>query len=142
DPGGAGARCIACHMPMKNMSLDGGLTRYHRIGSPTDSARVMLDRPLECALCHTDASVEKLVTAMETWWKRKYDRDALVKLYGATDANVLLATAERGKPHEQAVAFQLLGDAKVKAAAPVLAAQLTHPYPIVRGYAKRALDSI
>jgi len=25
---------------------------------------------------------------------------------------------------------------------PVLAAQLTHPYPLVRGYAKRALDRI
>ncbi|HEY8072945.1 MAG TPA: cytochrome c3 family protein [Labilithrix sp.] len=142
DPSGAGARCIGCHMPMKNMSLDGGLTRYHRIGSPTDPARVMLDRPLECAICHADASVEKLVTTMESWWKRAYDRDALVKLYGSMDANVLLATAERGRPHEQAVAFQLLGDAKTKAAAPVLASQLTHPYPIVRGYAKRALDAV
>ena len=31
DPKGAGASCIACHMPKKNMSLDTGLTRYHRI---------------------------------------------------------------------------------------------------------------
>jgi predicted CXXCH cytochrome family protein len=142
DPSGAGARCLGCHMPMKNMSLDGGLTRYHRIGSPTDAPRVMMDRPLECALCHADATVESLVTTMEKWWKRSYDRDALRKLYGALDANVLLATAERGKAHEQAVAFQLLGDARVDSAKPLLAAQLTHPYPIVRGYAKRALDSI
>jgi predicted CXXCH cytochrome family protein len=142
DPAGAGGRCVACHMPRKNMSLDGGLTPYHRIGSPTDPARVMLDRPIECAICHTDATVESLATTMEKWWRRAYDRDALVKLYGALDANVLLATAERGKPHEQAVAFQLLGDARVKAAVPVLAAQLVHPYPIVRGYAKRALDAI
>jgi predicted CXXCH cytochrome family protein len=142
DPAGAGARCLGCHMPKKNMSLDGGLTRYHRIGSPTDPARVMLDRPLECALCHVDASVETLVSAMERWWKRSYDRQALAKLYGAGDPNVLLVTAERGKPHEQAVALQLLGDARVTAAMPVLAAQLTHPYPIVRGYAKRALDAV
>ncbi|MBX3199518.1 MAG: hypothetical protein KF894_15395 [Labilithrix sp.] len=142
DPAGEGARCFACHMPRKNMGLDGGLTRYHRIGSPTDMGKVLLDRPVECALCHGDKEVGALVRTMERWWKRSYDRDALEKLYGGLDANVLLATAERGKPHEQAVAFQLLGEARVKAAVPVLAGQLTNPYPIVRGYAKRALDEI
>lgn len=142
DPGGEGARCIACHMPKKNLSLDGTLTRYHRIGSPTDPARVLLDRPLECALCHADKSVESLVGAMETWWKRAYDRGALVKLYGDLEARPLVATAMRGKPHEQAVAFFLLGETRDRRAAVVLAPQLTHPYPLVRGYAKRALDTI
>src|SRR5262249_47382507 len=78
----------------------------------------------------------------ESWWNKSYERGALEKLYGSLEANVLLATAERGKPHEQAVAFQLLGDARIKSAVPVLAQQLTHPYPLVRGYAKRALDAI
>lgn len=142
DPAGEGARCIACHMPQKNMSLDGNLSPYHRIGSPTDPAKVLLDRPLECALCHADKSVGSLVGTMEQWWKKSYERGALEKLYGSLEVNVALATAERGKPHEQAVAFQLLGDARMKEAVPVLARELTHPYPIVRGYAKRALDSI
>jgi predicted CXXCH cytochrome family protein len=142
DPGREGARCLSCHMPRKNMSLDGRLSRYHRIGSPTDMDKVLLDRPVECALCHVDKSVGELVGTMEKWWKKAFERGALEKLYGSLDANVVLATAERGKPHEQAVAFQLLGDNKVKAAVPVLAGQLTHPYPLVRGYAKRALDSI
>lgn len=142
DPGGAGARCLSCHMPKKNLALDGTLSRYHRIGSPNDPQRVLLDRPMECALCHADKSVESLAGSMETWWKRPLDREALRKLYGALDANVLLATAERGKPHEQAVAFYLLGEARAKPAIPILAQQLTHPYPLVRGYAKRALDSV
>jgi predicted CXXCH cytochrome family protein len=142
DPGGEGARCLSCHMPKKNLALDGTLSRYHRIGSPNDPQRVLLDRPMECALCHADKTVESLVKTTETWWKRPYDREALRKLYGSLDANVLLATAERGKPHEQAVAFYLLGEARSKAAIPVLAAQLTHPYPLVRGYAKRGLDAI
>ncbi|MDF2693914.1 MAG: hypothetical protein K0S65_2297 [Labilithrix sp.] len=142
DPGREGARCLSCHMPRKNMSLDGKLSRYHRIGSPTDPTKVLLDRPIECALCHSDKSVSSLVQTMETWWKKSYERGALEKLYGTLDANVVLATAERGKPHEQAVAFQLLGDARSKAAVPLLATQLTHPYPLVRGYAKRALDAI
>ncbi len=142
EPVGEGARCLSCHMPRKNMSLDGDLTRYHRIGSPTDTERVLLDRPFECALCHSDKSVDALVSTMERWWRKSYERGALEKLYGSLDANVVLATAEGGKPHEQAVAFQLLGDARTKQAVPLLARQLTHPYPIVRGYAKRALDAI
>ena len=142
DPAREGARCLSCHMPLKNLALDGTLSRYHRIGSPNDPQRVLLDRPMECALCHADKSVESLVATTETWWKRPYDREALRRLYGDLDANVLLATAERGKPHEQAVAFYLLGQARKQAAIPVLAAQLTNPYPLVRGYAKRALDTI
>ncbi len=55
DPGGAGSACVACHMPRKNIGLVYELTRYHRIGSPTDDNRVLRDRPLECALCHVDA---------------------------------------------------------------------------------------
>lgn len=142
DPAGEGARCLSCHMPKKNLSLDGVLTRYHRIGSPTDPPRVILDRPLECATCHADKSVESIVTTMETWWKRSFDREALTRLYGDLGANVVVATANRGKPHEQAVAFFLLGERKDKAATPHLVPQLTHPYPLVRGYAKRALDTI
>jgi predicted CXXCH cytochrome family protein len=142
DPAGEGARCLSCHMAKKNLALDGMLSRYHRIGSPNDPQRVLLDRPMECALCHADKTALQLATTMETWWKRPVDREALRKLYGGLDANVLLATAERGKPHEQAVAFYLLGEGRSRSAIPILAAQLTHPYPLVRGYAKRALDTI
>lgn len=142
DPSREGARCLSCHMPKKNMALDGTLSRYHRIGSPTDMNRVILDRPLECALCHSDQSVKSLIGTMEKWWKKAYDPGSLEKLYGSMDANVMLATAEKGKPHEQAVAFQILGDTRTKAAVPILAGQLTHPYPLVRGYAKRGLDAI
>lgn len=142
DTGREGARCLSCHMPRKNMGLDGTLSRYHRVGSPTDPAKVLLDRPLECALCHADKDVRSLVETMEGWWNKRFERGALEKLYGSLDANVALATAARGKPHEQAVAFELLGKARVRSAVPLLAEQLTHPYPIVRGYAKRALEAI
>jgi hypothetical protein len=40
------------------------------------------------------------------------------------------------------VAFFALGKARDRTAVPILAAQLTHPYPLVRGYAKRALDDV
>jgi predicted CXXCH cytochrome family protein len=140
---GAGSACIGCHMPRKNMGLSYSLTRYHRIGSPTDPERVLGDRPLECALCHSDRSVEQLVTNMERWWNQRYDRTRLRALYGDDlSVNVITSTLLRGKPHEQAVAIGVLGDARATQSLPLLADQLTHPYPLVRYFAKHAIETI
>jgi predicted CXXCH cytochrome family protein len=143
DPSGPGGSCVACHMPRKNMGLEGTLTRYHRIGSPTDPARVLGDRPLECALCHADASVRHLVDTMEAWWpKERYPRQRLEELYGSLDANVMRATLERGKAHEQAVAIGTLAEAHARDAAPLVAKQLGNEYPLVREWARRALEAL
>jgi predicted CXXCH cytochrome family protein len=146
--GGAGAVCMSCHMPRKNMSLDTRLTRYHRIGSPTDRAKVEGDRPLECALCHQDKTVAALVEQMESWWQKRYDRAALVRLYGSLEAKPLVETLIGGRAHEQATAMGALrewalsgGRSQVRALAPLVAVQLTHPYPILRYYAFRALEA-
>jgi predicted CXXCH cytochrome family protein len=142
DPAGAGASCIACHMPKKNMGLGYALTRYHRIGRPDDPARVERDRPIECALCHVDKTVADLVGTMETWWGRKYDRAALEGLYGTLQARPLQATLMRGKAHEQAVALSVLGDAHRTEVLPAIAHQMANPFPLVRYYAKRAFDGM
>jgi predicted CXXCH cytochrome family protein len=142
DPNGAGASCVGCHMPRKNMGLGYALTRYHRIGLPDDPVRVEHDRPLECALCHADKTVGELVTTMERWWGRKYDRAALATLYGSLDAKPLPATLERGRAHEQAVALATLGAAHVTGATPDVARQLVNPFPLVRYYARRALEAL
>jgi predicted CXXCH cytochrome family protein len=142
DPAGAGAACLGCHMPKKNMSLDNRLGRYHRIASPTENAKVEGDRPLECALCHADKKVGELVSTMEKWWGKTYDRDKLRALYGSLDADPLRETIRRGKPHEQAVALLLVGEAKSRADLALLASQLTNGVPIVRYYAERALEAV
>ncbi|HVR03689.1 MAG TPA: cytochrome c3 family protein [Polyangia bacterium] len=142
DPAGAGGSCVACHMPRKNMGLGYALTRYHRIGAPTETARVEGDRPLECALCHADRSVATLVGEMERFWGKHYDRAKLAALYGDLDALPLEATLARGKPHEQATALGVLGEARAAAALPAAAGQLTNPVPLVRYYARRAVEQI
>ncbi len=142
DPDGAGGACVSCHMPRKNMGLDGTLTRYHRIGSPTDPARVLGDRPLECALCHADRTVQDLIGAMEAWWPVRYPRQRLEELYGPLDGNAMRATLERGKPHERAVAIATFGEAHVRDVAPLIARELVGDYPLVREWAKRAIEAI
>lgn len=140
--GSAGTSCVACHLPKKNMGLDYGLVRYHRIGSPDDVARVTGDRPLECALCHRDQSIETIVTTMETWWGKHYDRAKLHRLYGPDLGRNALRAALDGLPHEQAVAIATLGAARDASAIDAIVPHLAHAYPLVRFYAQRALQTI
>jgi len=79
---------------------------------------------------------------MERWWGKRYDRARLGALYGDLDALPLLATLARGKPHEQAAALGVLGEARVQAALPAAARALTNPIPLVRYYARRAVEQI
>ena len=142
-PDSAGSQCINCHMPKKNMGLDYALTRYHRIGSPTDRDRVERDRPLECALCHSDRSVESLVSTMERWWHKRYDRAALHRLYGRDlDQNTIIATLQRGKPHEQAAALMVAGRDHLVSALPLMVDQLDNRYPLVRYYARASIQNL
>jgi predicted CXXCH cytochrome family protein len=138
-----GNACIGCHMPKKNMGLGYGLVRYHRIGSPNDKKRVEGDRPLECALCHADKSVASLASTMEQWYRKPIDRAGLKKLYGDDlDVNVMRATLFKGKPHEQAVAMMSMVGANIPNAIAVIAPQMAHEYPLVRFYARHALELI
>jgi hypothetical protein len=102
--------------------------------------RVEGDRPLECALCHADRTVEQLVSTMERWWGRRYDREKLRRLYGGLDKNPLFATLAYGKPHEQATAASVLGELGGPSAVNAIALQLTNPIPLVRYYARAALE--
>jgi len=144
DPAGAGGSCVACHMPRKNMGLGYALTRYHRIGSPTDPARVEGDRPLECALCHGDKTVGALLDDMARLWGKHYDDAAIDRLYGGRDQNVLVATITRGYPHEQATAMAIAGERRFQPAAQAIAHEITsNAYPLVRlwaGAASAALE--
>ncbi|MEO8212799.1 MAG: cytochrome c3 family protein [Myxococcales bacterium] len=143
DPSGVGGSCVGCHMPRKNMGLGYQLTRYHRIGSPTDAARVEHDRPLECALCHADRTVGGLLADIGRLWGKHYDSAAILRLYGSLDANVLIATIERGYAHEQAAAMGAAGAQRFKAAGPAIARAVpVNAYPLVRYHGAAALAAI
>ena len=143
DPKGEGGKCMNCHMSKKNMSLDGKTTRYHRIGSPTDRERVENDRPLECAICHEKKTVRELLVDMKKFWNVSFDENKIAMLYaGNLDQNAILATLANGKPHEKAPALFIAGQSKMIAAAGYAAQEMSGPYPIVRGYAQRALEAM
>jgi hypothetical protein len=138
-PDGDGSACLACHMPKKNAGLAYRLTRYHRIGSPTDADRVLKDRPVECALCHASKPVEELVATMERWWHKRYDRSALSALYGEDLGRSAIEATLRGKPHEQLLAAAILADGGRRDDAIRLLPLLTSDYPLVRYWAADAM---
>jgi predicted CXXCH cytochrome family protein len=140
-PEAEGSACLNCHMPKKNMGLAYEFTRYHRIGSPTDAERVLGDRPLECAICHADRSVDQIVTTMEKWWGKHYDRAALQRLYGADlRQNPVRITLLGGKPHEQALAADIAVRKNVPGTTDSVVALATNPYPLVRYFARHSLE--
>jgi predicted CXXCH cytochrome family protein len=139
-PDGDGSACLGCHMPRKNAGLAYRLTRYHRIGSPTDPARVLSDRPIECALCHADKPVASLVAFMETWWGKRYPRAALQALYGDDLGVSPLVAALRGKPHEQLTAAAVLRERGPRASASLIVPLLSSEYPLVRYWAREAVE--
>jgi hypothetical protein len=89
-----------------------------------------------------DKSVASLVHDSEHWWNKHYDRTRLQALYGDLESNALLATLERGRPHEQVAAAMVLAEHKVKSAAPQVAPLLLSPYPLARRFGARALASL
>jgi predicted CXXCH cytochrome family protein len=142
-PASPGSACLNCHMPRKNMGLAYELTRYHRIGSPTDPERVLGDRPLECALCHQNRSVDQIVSTMERWWHKTYDRRALRRLYGQNlRVNALEATLLAGRPHERAVAANLAAQGGREELVPAMVLALEDEYPLVRYFVHHAIERI
>jgi hypothetical protein len=139
QPDGDGSACLACHMPKKNAGLAYRLTRYHRIGRPTDANRVLRDRPLECALCHASKPVEELVATMERWWHKRYDRGALSALYGEDLGRSAIEATLRGKPHEQILAAAMLAGGGRRDDALRLLPLLGSDYPLVRYWAADAM---
>jgi hypothetical protein len=128
-------------MPKKNLGLAYELTRYHRIGSPTDVERVEGDRPLECALCHVDRSVEQLVATMERNWGKRYDRAKLRRLYEQDlSINALRATLLGGKPHEELAALGSLP--LTETSVPAFQRAVGHEYPLVGLFAGARLERV
>jgi predicted CXXCH cytochrome family protein len=142
-PDNAGSHCLNCHMPKKNMGLAYQLTRYHRIGSPTDRERVEHDRPLECALCHTTMNVEQILSTMERWWNKRYSRKNIAHLYGRDlSVDAIQATLVAGLPHEQAVAVSIAAESGRHDLLPLVARVMTNDYPLVRYFAKKSAEQL
>jgi predicted CXXCH cytochrome family protein len=140
-PDGEGSACLNCHMPKKNMGLAYEFTRYHRIGSPTDTERVTGDRPLDCAICHADRSVDQIVSTMEKWWGKHYDRAQLKRLYGADlTQNPVRIALLGGRPHEQALAADIAARHDLPGTTDAIAALFANQYPLVRYFARHSLE--
>ena len=87
---------------------------------------------------------------MERWWGgagggkgKRFDRAAIKALYGDDlDKPTMALTLARGRAHEKAVAMITLGKARSRAALPAIIDELANAYPLVRYFAREAIQRI
>jgi len=136
EPGGAGGRCVACHLPQ----LLTGLLRHqreHRIGVPVPGVPGTRDA---CTACHADRDATTLRAAWTRWWG---------PVPPAREAGVAAVLALRRGDVGARAAFEALADhpdAHVRAtgarAGRPLSGFLRDPSPEVRWAAVRAATAV
>jgi predicted CXXCH cytochrome family protein len=141
DPGGAGGRCVACHMPRIVYGvLD--VHRSHRIEIP-DPARAAIDgRPDACTGCHVDRSVAWADAAARSFWGAARFPARSVIAEGTAPGEAIFG----GEPVARAVAADALGRAppgdpneRARRLGLLLDAMTADRYPAVRDLAWRGL---
>jgi hypothetical protein len=78
--GGAGDRCMNCHMPKINEGLD-RMVRTHAIFSPTKVAPIEQNGPNACNLCHLDKPIDWTLGYLRDWYGRRYDDARIATAY-------------------------------------------------------------
>ncbi|HVT06509.1 MAG TPA: cytochrome c3 family protein [Polyangia bacterium] len=145
DPAGAGARCVACHMPRIVYGvLD--VHRSHRIEVPEPARAAAAGRPDACTGCHVDRTAAWAQAAAGRFWGpgRAPDGDRVPP--GTAPAEAIRAAGPLGR----LIAADAIAAAPVPADAPTRNRRLgllldvmeTDAYPAVREIAWRGLRRV
>jgi hypothetical protein len=80
--GGAGSRCMNCHMPKINEGLQ-AMVRTHRIFNPTEPRMIEANQPNACNLCHLEKPIDWTISHLREWYGdgHKYDERKLTSNY-------------------------------------------------------------
>ena len=142
-PDGAGGSCIACHMPRKNMGLDGTLTRYHRIGSPTDAGARARRPPARVRALPRRPQRRRRSSTRWSGGGPCATRGSASRSSTARSTPTSCARRSSGaSPTSRRSRWPRSAPPRDRSAAPLIARQLVGDYPLVREWAKRALTSI
>ncbi len=144
-----GGECTGCHMPVTSY-MQRHPRHDHGFTIPDPLLTRELGIPNACNRCHADRPVDWALEHTERWYGEKMDRPARRRTRVIAAARAGEESARAGllellttetNAYWQAVATGLLGrwgaEATVTAA---LRRQLTHPHPLVRERAVRALE--
>jgi len=148
-----GSRCVECHMMMitrKNIKvLQNAEIRDHLISSPIPESTVKHAIPNACNnACHEDKPVEWVIEWMDKWYPNRRRSDfvedtmALARKRQPEAIPGLIRLAEDPSRSEitRAAAVSLLGEFRGEQVTASLLKALTHPHPVIRAEAARALS--
>jgi Cytochrome c554 and c-prime len=147
DAGGAGARCVACHMPRVVYGVM-DVHVSHRIEIPDPAKATATGRPDACTLCHVERGRQWASAAVARLWHSRTSPPDARRDDGLAPLEGLFAADPIGR----AVAAEALGTApeipgetersprgRAVRQAALLAAMASERYPAVRHLAGRAL---
>ncbi len=149
--GGAGNKCISCHMPMTSFAR---MNRTdHSMLPPTPAATIAYQSPNACNQCHTDKDAAWADKVVREWRPRDYQapllqRASLVDAGRKRDWSKLpemLTYIKMNKDRDDVFATSLIrmipasGDPRV---VPVLLEAVKDPSPLVRAAAAEALQNV
>lgn len=137
-PAGVKVSCLDCHMPRVVHGL-AGMTRSHRISSPTNPQMLTADMPNACNLCHLDRPLQWTLDALESRWHRKVDLGAFKpssKPFGEVWLGHSSAVVR------QAAASAYAGSPLGKSALPLVLPILNDPSPPSRMFGLLAVERI
>jgi tetratricopeptide (TPR) repeat protein len=149
EPGSAGARCVACHMPEQNyMVIDG--RRDHSLRLPRPDLAQEVGAPDACTLCHADRTSQWAAEALDRWhgkaWRERPHYAAVIHAgltQGVKGVPGLLALAADGtQPAIVRATAASLAEAGALPQSEVAGRLLRDPEPGVRLAALRLLENL
>jgi tetratricopeptide (TPR) repeat protein len=150
EDGSTGARCVACHMPVKTyMQVDARHDHAFRVPRPDESVRFGTSNA--CNDCHADKDAAWAATAVERWFgagRKGFQTWTETFAAARTDrieANALLlklATSSHAPSIARATAFESLAEHPSREAVAAAQRGLTDADPLIRLASLRALRAL
>jgi predicted CXXCH cytochrome family protein len=136
--GSEGARCMNCHMPRINESLE-DVVRTHMIYSPTRADMIEANHPNACNLCHTGRPIDWTLSWLKQWYGARYDEKKIAANYPARAGPVGPGWLNSDNEAVRLVGADALVRARDAQALPQLLRALDDPYLLNRQFAARRL---
>jgi predicted CXXCH cytochrome family protein len=139
--GSEGARCMNCHMPRINESME-NVVRTHMIYSPTRADMIQANHPNACNLCHTKQPIDWTLRYLKEWYGVSFAPEKIAANYPDRAAGVALGWLQSDNPAVRLVGADALTRARDYDALPQLIDALDDSHLLNRQFALRGLQEM
>ena len=139
EPGGAGSRCLDCHMPRVTEGLQ-DMVRTHAIFSPTQPEMIEANHPNACNMCHPQKPIDWTLKHLKQWFGREYSESAIAVNYPNRKGPTALSWLRSPDQSVRVIAADVLTRTRSNWALPHLVDSLDDPFVINRQFGRINLE--